>query len=89
VIGLLLVVQVPDASNVGRVAVLLRPLDRFVLRFASGEHVVGMSPSEAVLRPPLFMATDGLIANSVQKTMTVATYSRRSRYHCLTSRDIR
>jgi hypothetical protein len=67
VIGLLLVVQVPDASNVGRVAVLLRLLDCFVLRLASGEHVVRMSPSEAVLRPPFFMAIDGLIANSVQK----------------------
>ena len=53
-IGPLLVVQVPDASNVGRVAVLLRPLDRFVLRLTSGEHVVRVSPSEAVLRPPLF-----------------------------------
>ena len=53
-IGLLLVVQVPDAGDVGGVTVLLRPLDRFVLRLTSGEHVVRMSPSEAVLRPPLF-----------------------------------
>jgi hypothetical protein len=42
VIGFLLVVQVPDASDVGCMTVLLRPLDRFVLRLTSGEDVVCM-----------------------------------------------
>jgi hypothetical protein len=30
----------PDTSNVGGMTVLLRPLDCFVLRLTSGEHVV-------------------------------------------------
>ena len=41
-ISLLLVVQVPDASNVCGVTVLLRPLDGFLLRLAGGEDVVRM-----------------------------------------------
>jgi len=42
VIGFLLVVQVPDASNVRGVTVLLRPLNGFLLRLARGEDVVRM-----------------------------------------------
>jgi hypothetical protein len=42
VISLLLVVQVPNASDMGSMAVLLRPLDGFPLRLEAGEDVVGM-----------------------------------------------
>jgi hypothetical protein len=40
VIGLLLVVQVPDASDVGCMAVLLRPFDCLALRLEGGKDVV-------------------------------------------------
>ncbi len=39
-IGLLLVVQVPDTRDVGGVAILLRPLDCLALRLKGGEDVV-------------------------------------------------
>ena len=39
-IRLLLIVQMPDASDMRGVAVLLRPIDRFPLRFEGAECVV-------------------------------------------------
>jgi hypothetical protein len=42
VIGFLFVVEVPDAGDMRGVALLLRPVDRFFLRFEGLEHVVGM-----------------------------------------------
>jgi hypothetical protein len=40
VIGFFLVIQMPDPSDVGRMAVLLRPLDCLALRFEGSEDVV-------------------------------------------------
>jgi hypothetical protein len=42
VIGLLLVVHVPDASDVSRMAILLRPLDRFMLCLECCEDTVSV-----------------------------------------------
>jgi hypothetical protein len=42
VIRLLLIIQVPDASNQGAVTLTFRPIDRFSLRFEGAEHVVRM-----------------------------------------------
>jgi hypothetical protein len=42
VIGFLLVVQVPEASDVSRMTVLLRPLDRFMLRLTRGKDAVSV-----------------------------------------------
>jgi hypothetical protein len=42
VIRLLLVIQVPNASDMRVVAVLPCPIDRFLLRLEGGEDVVGM-----------------------------------------------
>ena len=42
VISLFLVVQVPDASDVGGMAIFLRPLDCLTLRLECRENVVGM-----------------------------------------------
>ena len=58
VIGLLLVVQVPDASDVGCMAVLLRPFDCLALRLEGGKDVVrvvldNIIIDRAALRPTL------------------------------------
>jgi hypothetical protein len=42
VVGLLLIIQVPDASDKRGVAVPLCPIDRFPLCPESAQHVVGM-----------------------------------------------
>jgi len=39
VIRLLLIIQVPDASNKRGAAFTFRPIDRFSLRFERAEHV--------------------------------------------------
>jgi hypothetical protein len=58
VTGRLLVIQVPDASDVGSVAVIFGPVDRLVLRLERAEYVVGMILDHIVfdrasLRAPL------------------------------------
>jgi hypothetical protein len=48
-IGLLLVVQVPDPSDTGGMAVALGPIDCFPLRFEGGENVIGMVFNDIVV----------------------------------------
>jgi hypothetical protein len=51
VIGLLLVVQVPDASDVGCMAVLLRPFDCLALRLEGGKDVVRVVLDKSIALP--------------------------------------
>jgi hypothetical protein len=48
-ISFLLVVQVPDASDMRRMPVTFRPCDRFVLRLERGEDMVGMVFNDIVV----------------------------------------
>jgi hypothetical protein len=41
-IGPLLIIQLPDASNEGRVPLTFGPIDRFLLRFEGAEYMVRM-----------------------------------------------
>jgi hypothetical protein len=40
VVGLFLIIQAPDASDTRSTALILRPVDRFVLDFESAENMV-------------------------------------------------
>jgi hypothetical protein len=51
VIGYLLVVQVPDASDQRMVALTFRPIDRFPLRVKGAEHMVRMVFDDIIVDP--------------------------------------
>jgi hypothetical protein len=54
VIRLLLIIQVPDASDKRGVTLTFRPIGRFFLRFEGAEYVVGMIFDDIILdRAPL------------------------------------
>jgi len=49
VIGLLLIIQVPDASDKRVMAALFRPIDRFLLRFEGADHMARMVFNDIVV----------------------------------------
>jgi hypothetical protein len=60
VIGLLLFIHVPDASDVGRVAILLRPLDRFMLCLERCEDTVSVILNYVIFDVRALLPTFGL-----------------------------
>jgi hypothetical protein len=60
VIRPLLIIQVPDASNKRSVALALRPIDRFSLRFEGAKHMVRVVFDDIVVNTaPLRAALGG------------------------------
>jgi hypothetical protein len=59
VIRLLLIIQIPDASNKRGVALTFRPIDRFSLRFEGAEHVVRMVFDDIIVNMAPLRATLG------------------------------
>jgi hypothetical protein len=59
VVGLLLIIQVPDAGDEWGVAAMFRPIDRLSLRREGAEHVVRMILHDIVFYVAAFWATFG------------------------------
>ena len=62
-IGFLLIIQVPHASNKRRVPLTLSPIDGFSLRFEGAEHVVGVVFDNIILDVAPFTAALGAQLN--------------------------